>query len=110
MQGLSSLVFLALLMAIFYFMLIRPQRRRVQQHRDLVESLREGDEIVTIGGLFGRVIRLGDDDLELEVAPGTTLRALKTAVARKVLPETGEDLAAEELPESGEDVAPEEDV
>jgi preprotein translocase subunit YajC len=89
-EGLSSLVFLALLMGIFYFMLIRPQKRRVQQHRALVDSLGEGDEVVTIGGLFGVVVRLGDDDIDLEVAPGTTLRVLKSAVARRVTESVGD--------------------
>lgn len=95
MEGLSSLVFLALLMGIFYFMLIRPQKRRVQQHRALVDSLGEGDEVVTIGGLFGVVKRLGDDDVDLEVAPGTTLRVLKSAVARRVTESGGDGDAAE---------------
>lgn len=93
MQGLSSLIFLGLLIAIFYFMLIRPQKKRVEQHRSLVESLTVGDEIVTIGGVHGTVKRLGDDDLELEVAPGTVLRLVKSAVARRVTAEleTGEE-------------------
>lgn len=93
MQGLSSLIFLALLIAIFYFMLIRPQKKRVEHHRQLVDSLTVGDEIVTIGGVHGTVKRLGDDDLELEVAPGTVLRLVKSAVARRV---TGELEAGEE--------------
>lgn len=80
----SGLIFLVLMMVIFYFMLIRPQRRRSQQHRALVESLDVGDDIVTIGGLFGRVEAIGDDDVEVEIAPGTTVRLLKTAVARTV--------------------------
>lgn len=84
MEGLSSLLFLALLIGIFYFMLIRPQKKRVEQHRSLVESIGVGDEIVTIGGLFGTVRSLTDDRLELEVAPGTTLRVVKSAIARKV--------------------------
>lgn len=83
-EGLSSLLFLALLIGIFYFMLIRPQKKRVEQHRSLVESIGVGDEIVTIGGLFGTVRSLTDDRLELEVAPGTTLRVVKSAIARKV--------------------------
>lgn len=87
MQGLSSLIFLGLLIAVFYFMLIRPQKKRVEQHRSLVESLTVGDEIVTIGGVHGTVKRLGDDDLELEVAPGTVLRLVKSAVARRVTAE-----------------------
>lgn len=84
MEGLSSLIFLALLIGIFYFMLIRPQKKRVERHRSLIESLEVGDEIVTIGGLQGKVTRLGDDDFELEVAPGTTLRFIKSAVARRL--------------------------
>jgi preprotein translocase subunit YajC len=88
-EGLSSLIFLGLLMALFYFMLIRPQKRRVQQHKVLVDSLGEGDEIVTIGGLFGTVKRLGDEEIDLEVAPGTTVRVLKSAVARRLTEDLG---------------------
>jgi preprotein translocase subunit YajC len=84
MEGLSSLIFLVLFGGIFYFMLIRPQRRRVQQHRALMDSLGLGDEVVTIGGLYGTVRRLSDEDVDLEVASGVTLRVLKSAVARKL--------------------------
>jgi preprotein translocase subunit YajC len=82
--GLSSLIFLVLFGGIFYFMLIRPQKRRVQQHRALMSSLSLDDEVVTIGGLYGTVRRLGDEDIDLEVASGVTLRVLRSAVARKV--------------------------
>jgi preprotein translocase subunit YajC len=92
--GLSSLIFLVLFGGIFYFMLIRPQKRRVQQHRALMSSLALGDEVVTIGGLYGTVRRLSDDDIDLEVASGVTLRVLRSAVARKVTATVGE-------PESG---------
>ena len=95
----SGLIFLALMMVIFYFMLIRPQKRRADQHRSLVNSLGVGDEVVTIGGLFGTVRRLGDDELELEVAPGTTVRVLKTAVARRVTEDLEETPDAERTPE-----------
>ena len=97
----SPLIFLVLMMGIFYFMLIRPQKRRAQQHRDLIGSLEVGDEVVTIGGMHGRVARLGDDDVELEVAPGTTVRFLRTAVARRVTPpgDAGEPVeSGEEAP------------
>jgi preprotein translocase subunit YajC len=80
----SGLIFLGLMLVIFYFMLIRPQKRRAQQHRSLMDSLDEGDEVVTIGGLYGTVTRLADAEVDLEVAPGTTIRFLKSAVARKV--------------------------
>lgn len=96
----SSLIFLVFLVAIFYFMLIRPQKRRVESHRHLLESLGVGDEVVTIGGLYGRVTRLGDDDLEIEVAPGTTLRFVKSAIARRVTEELAEEGEQSEEEES----------
>ena len=82
MEG--SVLFLVLMMVVFYFMLIRPQKKRADQHRNLVNSLEVGDEVVTIGGLFGRIGALDDEGLDLEIAPGTTVRVLKSAVARKV--------------------------
>jgi preprotein translocase subunit YajC len=92
----GNLIFLVLLVAVFYFMLIRPQKRRVDQHRRLIESLGDGDEIVTIGGVFGTIKHLGSDDVEVEIAPGTNVRILKSAVARKVEDEDEEELEDEE--------------
>jgi preprotein translocase subunit YajC len=82
--GASSLIFLVVMVAIFYFLLIRPQKKRVEQHRRLVESIGMGDEIVTIGGLFGHITDEDEETFELEVALGTRVRLLKSAVARKV--------------------------
>ena len=96
MEGASSLIFLILMGAIFYFMLVRPQRRRVQQHRALVDSLSVGDEVVTIGGLFGTITRLNDDDVELRVDTSTTLRFLKTSIARVVVVDEQADEADDE--------------
>lgn len=83
-SGLSSLIFLGLLIAIFYFMLIRPQKKRMEQHRKLVDSIGPGDEVITMTGLYGTVRSIGDDELELEIAPGTTVRFLKSAIGRRV--------------------------
>ena len=88
--GASSLIFLVLLVGIFYFMLIRPQKRRVDQHRTLIESLGLGDEIVTIGGMFGTIKNIHDEDIELEIASGTVIRIVKTAVARQVTEDVDE--------------------
>ena len=87
MQGLSSLIFLALLIGIFYFMLIRPQKRQAEQRRQLIESVETGDEVITIGGMHGTVRSLDDDDVELEIAPGIVVTYVKSAVARKVYEE-----------------------
>jgi preprotein translocase subunit YajC len=103
----GSLLLLVLLFGLFYFMLIRPQRRRVQQHQRLVDSLEPGDDVVTIGGLYGTIVSIGDEDVELEVSSGTTLRFLKSAIARRILDEEEEDEAAGELEEgAGEEDEP----
>ncbi len=82
--GLANLIFIGFLILIFYFFLIRPQKRRVDAHRQLIASIGVGDEIVTVGGVYGTVRRLGDDDIDLEVSPGTTIRVVKSAIARRV--------------------------
>ena len=98
MEGASSLIFLALLGAMMYFLIARPQRQRAQRHKALVDSLEVGDEIVTIGGLFGTIEGLGDDYIELKVDSTTTLRFVKTAVARVVVDddEPDQDMPGEE--------------
>jgi preprotein translocase subunit YajC len=68
----------------FYALLIRPQRRQVAAHRALMASLSEGDEVMTMGGIFGRIRSLEADVVDLEVAPGTSLRVARTAISRKV--------------------------
>ena len=93
-DALPQLLFLGLLIGVFYFMLIRPQKKRAEQHRNLIDSVGVGDEIVTIGGLHGRVSRLGDDDIEIEAAPGTKLRFVKSAIARKVTEDSDEEIGA----------------
>ena len=96
----GNLVFIFVLFIVFWFFLIRPQKKRMEAQRALIESVEEGDEIVTMGGIVGTVESLEDDEMRLEVAPGTSIRILRSAVARKVieedLDEDDEDLAAEE--------------
>ena len=92
--ALTQFLFIGLLIGVFYFMLIRPQKKRAQQHRDLIESVGVGDEIITIGGLHGRVASINDEDLEIEVAPGTRLRFVKSAIARKVTEDDDEEIGA----------------
>jgi preprotein translocase subunit YajC len=109
MQGFESLIFLGLLIAIFYFMLIRPQKRRVQAHKHLIESVEVGDEVVTIGGAHGIVRGIGDDDIRLEVAPGTEIRFIKSAIARRVTEDLDEPVVLDEEPETSTKPNQEED-
>jgi preprotein translocase subunit YajC len=95
MEGLSSLIFLALLIGIFYFMLIRPQKKQAEHRRALIESVEVGDEVVTIGGIHGTVQSIDEEDMQLEIAPGTVVTFVKSAVARKVWDEEEEDALVE---------------
>ena len=96
MEAIGTLFPLILLLGVFYFLLIRPQRKRQEQHRNLVSSISVGDEVVTIGGLHGRVTRVDEDDFELEAAPGTKLLFVKSAIARKVTEDEGIGATSEE--------------
>jgi preprotein translocase subunit YajC len=94
---LTFLISLVLMVAIFYFLLIRPQQKRVRQQRELVESLGVGDEVVTIGGMFGTIYEMDDESVTLDVGSGTRLRFVKQAIARKFVRD--EDTATEEADE-----------
>jgi preprotein translocase subunit YajC len=79
----TFLISLALMVAIFYFLLIRPQQRRARQQRDLLGSLQVGDEVVTVGGMFGRITDMDDESVTLDVGAGR-VRFVRQAIARKV--------------------------
>jgi preprotein translocase subunit YajC len=81
-NGAVMMIFYVLLfVAIFYFLAVRPQRRQKQQHAEMMRAIKKGDEVVTVGGMFGTVRKLGDDWVELEVAPRTRVRYLKRAIS-----------------------------
>jgi preprotein translocase subunit YajC len=104
---LPQLILIVAMFALLWLFLIRPQRARAQAHRELVTRVDIGDEILTVGGLYGNVIEIDDDDdLMLEIAPGTRVRIARRAVAAVVPPdeETEEEtLAIEEGEEIGRD-------
>jgi preprotein translocase subunit YajC len=85
----GGLIVLVALFALFWLFVIRPQRRRVQDQRLLHESIEVGDEIVTLGGLLGRVKAIDetDDTLEVEIAPGTNVKVVRRGVAAVIEPE-----------------------
>ena len=67
-----------------YMLVIRPQQRRVREHSSFVSTLQYGDEVVTAGGIFGTITALSEETLSLEVAPGVSLRVLRSSVTRRV--------------------------
>jgi preprotein translocase subunit YajC len=77
---------LAVLAVLFWFLIIRPQRRRSQLQNRIVDTLERGQDVVTAGGLYGRIKEVGDDDVQLEIAPEIVVRVDKRAVSQ-VVPE-----------------------
>ena len=79
--GMIGLIFPIALLAIFYFLMIRPQQKRAKEHKAMVEALKKGDEVVTNGGLLGRISEVGDNFVLMEAAEGINLKVQKQSVA-----------------------------
>lgn len=77
----ANLVMLVGFVVIFYFLLWRPQRKRQQEHQSLVGGLQKGDEIVFAGGLLGRITKVDDDFVSVEIADGLEVKVQKASVA-----------------------------
>jgi preprotein translocase subunit YajC len=92
----GGLIVLLALLVLFWLFIIKPQRRRLHDQRELHASVEVGDEIVTMGGLLGHVRGINDEDdtLEVEIAPGTNVRVARRGVAAVLSPEE-EGLRAE---------------
>ncbi|MDO8432882.1 MAG: preprotein translocase subunit YajC [Candidatus Binatus sp.] len=77
----TTVVPLALLFGIFYFLLIRPQTKKAQEHSKMLKDLKRNDEVVTTGGVIGRIVELGDTVVTLEVAPNVRIRVERAQIA-----------------------------
>lgn len=84
-SGFESMILLVAMFAIMYFLLIRPQMKRAKEQRAMVEALQKGDEVVAAGGLLGRITRLSEQYLTIEIAPNTEVVLQRNAV-QVVLP------------------------
>jgi preprotein translocase subunit YajC len=77
----QPIIMLVLMFAIFYFLLIRPQQKKAKQHRDLIEALKTGDNVITAGGIHGKVTAVQEDVITLEVATGVKIRVTRNSIA-----------------------------
>ena len=84
-SSLMSMLPLVLMFVVLYFVMIRPQMKRQKEHRAMIDALAKGDEVATAGGLLGKVTKLGDAYLGLEIANGVEVQVQRTAVVQ-VLP------------------------
>jgi preprotein translocase subunit YajC len=80
-QGISQFIPLILIFIIFYFFLIRPQQKRVKDHKTMVEGLKRGDEVITSGGIIGTVERVMEDDrIEVLIGENTTVQIIRSTI------------------------------
>ena len=84
-SSLMSMLPLVLMFVVLYFVMIRPQMKKQKEHRAMVDALAKGDEIATVGGILGKVTKLGDSHLSLEIASGVEVQIQRSAVVQ-VLP------------------------
>jgi preprotein translocase subunit YajC len=99
----TIIIWILVFFGIFYFLAIRPQRRQRQQHAEMIGMLKKGDEVVTIGGMFGTITAIGDDWVELEVAKRTRVRYLKRAISSITSIDEYDDEEEDEYIDAAED-------
>ncbi len=82
-NAIAQFVPLILIFAIMYFLLIRPQQKKLKDHQNMVNALRRGDQVVTQGGVIGKVVKVKDEgELEVEIADGVKIRVVQTTIAQ----------------------------
>jgi preprotein translocase subunit YajC len=86
MQGLESLIPLILIFGIMYFLLIRPQQKKLREHQAMIAALRRGDQVITGGGLIGKVTKVKDEgnEIEVEIATGVSVRVVRSTITSVV--------------------------
>ena len=80
----SVIIVMVLIFGMFYFLAIRPQRRRQKQQQQLMEEMKKGDRVITIGGIYGQIESIDEDSLVIRVESGNTLRVAKGSVHHKI--------------------------
>lgn len=85
LSSLTSMAPLVLMFVVLYFVMIRPQMKKQKEHRAMIDALAKGDEVVTVGGLLGKVTKMGEAYLSLELATGVEVQLQRSAVVQ-VLP------------------------
>ena len=75
---------LILVFLIMYFLIMRPQQKKMKQHRAMIEALKKGDSVITQGGILGKVMAVRDDEVEVEIAQGVRIRVVRATIAQVV--------------------------
>ena len=91
MQGLGSIVYIVYLVAVFWFLLIRPQQKQAKKRVDMLGQLKQGDKVITIGGICGKVKAVTENKVFLEIADGLTIEMLRTSISQIVTEDEEDD-------------------
>jgi preprotein translocase subunit YajC len=102
------ILFFVLMLAVLYFLLIRPQRQQARRHQDMLSSLKVGDEVVTAGGIYGEVTAIDDERVQLEIDADVKVAVSRRAIASVVPPEESEYAEESEHAEEYEGVTADE--
>ena len=105
----GALIIIVVLLVLMWLLHIRPQRRNQQEQQDLLSNIQIGDEIVTAGGIYGTISAVQDDEVTVEIAPGTHVRMAKRAVAGILNEEDEEEYEEEEVDEEEDELEGEAD-
>ncbi len=82
-QGMSSMIMMGLIIVVFYFFMIRPQMKKAKEQKKYIEALKKGDKILTIGGIYGKIVEIRDDaTIIMEVEDGSKMKITKNAVSQ----------------------------
>jgi preprotein translocase subunit YajC len=109
MQQYSTVIFIALLVLAFYFLIMRPQRKRQQAMQRTMNALSPGNRVMLASGVFGTVVSVGAKQVVLEISPGAELTVLKQAISRVVTADDEDNLEEQDEPDE-EDAVVEEDL
>ena len=82
--AIAQFIPLILIFVIMYFLILRPQQKKMSQHRAMVAALKKGDQVITQGGLIGKVVGVRDDELDVELAQGVRVRVVRSSIAQVV--------------------------
>ena len=83
--GYELFIMIGIFFVIMYFMIIRPQQKRQKDHQKLISSLSKGDEVVTSGGMMGKILKIGDNSIQVEISEGVAIKLQKNSIS-SVLP------------------------
>ena len=81
LSGIMSIAPLIILFVIFYFLLIRPQQKRAKEHKQMISAIQKGDQVITTGGIHGRVASVNEDSISVEIAEGVKVKVSREAIS-----------------------------